>query len=163
MLLLWSLKKNPLHFLCLCSSGCALHGDLCVCAASRAVALQRFSAAAADAQPEETDGGRVRPLPATARLWGDGALAGTQPSVQILCECKLHIIYLDIWHLHQGFEMNYTPERSLIYHFLSVFFLLFLCRWCKVSLLIMMLNTNTMIKAFFQIKHLTVTVQYRAK
>ncbi len=124
---------HPLLFLCLCSSGCALHGDICVCAASRAVALQRFSAAAANAQPEETNGGRVCPLPATARLWGDGALAWTQPSVQILCEFKLTIIYLDIWHLHQDFEMNYTPEMSLIYHFLSVFFLFFWCRWWKVS------------------------------
>lgn len=86
-------KKHLILTLCsVCSLGCVLHGDLRVCTASPAVALQCFGAAAADAQPQETHGGRVRPLPTTARSSGDGALARAQPSVQILRECPLHML-----------------------------------------------------------------------
>jgi len=75
--------------LALRSVGRDLHGDLRVRAAPAAAALQRSGVAAADAQPQEAHGGRVRPLPAAARHSGDGALAGAQPSVQILRECPL--------------------------------------------------------------------------
>lgn len=84
-------KKTP-DFYCLCSLGCVLHGDLRVYAASPAVALQRFGVASANTQPQETYGGGVRPLPATAQFSGDGALARPQPSVQIICECSPHVL-----------------------------------------------------------------------
>lgn len=74
-----------------CPSGRVLHGDLCVHAASPAVALQRSGAAPADARPQEAHGGRGRPLAATDRLRGDGPLARPQPSVQISRESKLRL------------------------------------------------------------------------
>lgn len=84
--LIRSLKSLHLHYLCLSHSGCFLHGDLRVHAAPPAVALQRSGAAPADAQPQEADCSRVRPVAASARLSGDGALVGAQPTVQIISE-----------------------------------------------------------------------------
>lgn len=78
-------------FCSFCSLGYALHGDLRVCAASPAVALQCFGAAAADTHPQEAYGGGVRPLAKRAWSSGDRPLARAQPSVQIICECSLHM------------------------------------------------------------------------
>lgn len=70
----------------ICPSGRVLHGDLCVHAASPAVAQQRSGAAPADARRQETHGGRGRPAAERDRLPGDGALAPPQSSVQVIGE-----------------------------------------------------------------------------
>lgn len=103
--------QNP-WFSCLCSLGCALHGDLCVCAAPPAVALQCAGAALANTQPTEAYGGGVRPLLERDQLSGDGALDWPQPSVQILCESEL-----------------WRQSLFVVLSLLSGFLLTVHCRW----------------------------------